>query len=329
MSEQLALSIPIPGHDLIPDGWWQSTVKPWADKQVEQARIAEATATLAGLEAAWREMGLDALELMKGRRYLELRWGELLGSGEAVKTGPGRNASHASEALGKDDRHRFRRLAAAPDLVVQQIATAEEEEQITRAALLRLVAEHKREEIQSQKIEIAPLSGKYRVIYADPPWTYEKGKRLSIWKYGDVYKEYPTMELEDICELPVGRIAEDDSVLFLWAPMPKLPEALTVIDAWGFQYKTGLIWDKVRHNYGFYVSIRHELLLIGRRGRSTPDIQELHDSVVSIERSNLHSEKPEYFRQLIDQLYISGNRIELFHRGAKPNGWAVWGYEIE
>ena len=321
-----ALSIPIPGHDLIPNGWWQSTVKPWADRQMEQAKIAETAANLAGLEAAWREMGLDAMELMKGRRYLELRWGELLGPGEKTR-GERTDLSHASDMLEKDNRYRFRQLATVPELVVQQIAIAEKEEQITRAALLRLVAEYKREEIQSRKTEISPPSGKYRVIYADPPWTYEKGKKLSIWKYGDVYKEYPTMELDDICGLPIYNIAEDDSVLFLWATMPKLPEALSVVEAWGFQYKTGLIWDKVKHNYGFYFSMRHELLLVGGRGRSTPDIHKLHDSVIDIERSDRHSEKPHYFRQLIDQLYINGKRIELFHRGEKTDGWDIWGYE--
>ena len=220
----------------------------------------------------------------------------------------------------------WQRIAEIPeDKFEEFIATIPE---ISTSGALRVAAECKREKIQSRKTEIAPPSGKYRVVYADPPWTYEKGKKLSIWKYGDVYKEYPTMELADICALPISNITENDSVLFLWATMPKLPEALSVIEAWGFQYKTGLIWDKIRHNYGFYFSMRHELLLVGGRGCSTPDIQKLHDSVIVIERSDRHSAKPPYFRQLIDQLYISGKRIELFYRGEKPDGWDVWGYDV-
>jgi N6-adenosine-specific RNA methylase IME4 len=163
---------------------------------------------------------------------------------------------------------------------------------------------------------------KYRVIYADPPWMYDKGKELSD-KYGDVSKHYPPMETEDICILPVQELAEDDCVLFLWATAPKLPEALQVMQAWGFDYKTCIVWDKIKHNFGYYFSVRHELLLIGGRGSSTPDNSELHDSVISIERSDRHSEKPQYFRDLILKMY-RGKKIELFAR-EKPEGFDVWG----
>jgi site-specific DNA-methyltransferase (adenine-specific) len=167
---------------------------------------------------------------------------------------------------------------------------------------------------------------KYRIIYADPPWMYDKGKELSD-KYGDVQKHYPPMEIDDICNLPITELCEKDCVLFLWATAPKLPEALRVIDAWGFQYKTNIVWDKVKHNFGFYFSVRHELLLIAGRGSSTPDAKELHDSVIEIERSNKHSEKPKYFRELIDKLYTNGNRIELFAR-EKIDNWDNWGNEL-
>lgn len=103
--------VPVPGTDLVPDGWCEHTVIPWADAQYEQAAIANASAQLAGLETAYRTLGADTLELTKARRYLEVRWGELLGPGRAVKTGPGLNASHASETLRKDDKHRFRKLS--------------------------------------------------------------------------------------------------------------------------------------------------------------------------------------------------------------------------
>lgn len=167
---------------------------------------------------------------------------------------------------------------------------------------------------------------RYRIIYADPPWMYDKGKELSD-KYGDVQKHYPPMETDDICKLPVKDLCDKDCVLFLWATAPKLPEALQVINAWGFQYKTNIVWDKVKHNFGYYFSVRHELLLIAGRGSSTPDVKELHDSVIEIERSNRHSEKPEYFRKLIDKLYTTGSRIELFARH-KIDNWDNWGNEL-
>ncbi len=164
---------------------------------------------------------------------------------------------------------------------------------------------------------------KYRVIYADPPWSYDCER---FGNTGDVHRHYPTMSLEDICALPVGEIAEDDAVLFLWVTSPMLMKAGPVIDAWGFEYKTSLVWDKQRHNFGFYVSVRHELLLLATRGSCRPDIAELEDSVVSIER-NGHSEKPREFRDLINRLYTHGNRIELFARQAAPD-WDAWGNEV-
>ena len=91
-----------------------------------------------------------------------------------------------------------------------------------------------------------------------------------------------------------------------------LEQALAVIKAWGFAYKTHVIWDKVSHNFGHYVSVRHENLSV-HRGSCRPDVHELEDSVRVIKRSR-HSEKPEEFRLLIDKLYPTGRRIELFAR---------------
>ncbi len=203
--------------------------------------------------------------------------------------------------------------------------------ELTTAGVLAYIRKKQNEDRRSDmreshdNIELT-ANKKYRVIYADPPWMYDKGKELSD-KYGDVLKHYPAMETEDICLLPVSELCENNCVLFMWATAPKLPEALQVIEAWGFQYKTNIVWDKVKHNFGFYFSVRHELLLIAGRGSSTPDSKKLHDSVISIERSSKHSEKPEYFRQLIDSMYTAGNKIELFAR--KPtDGWYVWGNEI-
>lgn len=81
---------------------------------------------------------------------------------------------------------------------------------------------------------------KYNVIYADPPWRYEQ-KSLQ----GAAENHYPTMNINDMCALPVGDLADKDCVLFLWATFPMLPEALKLIDAWGFQYKTvAFVWLK-------------------------------------------------------------------------------------
>jgi len=137
------------------------------------------------------------------------------------------------------------------------------------------------------------------------------------------------MSLDEICALPITDLAVKDSVLFLWATAPMLVDALTVMDEWGFEYKTHIVWDKVKPGMGglgHYHNTNHELLLIGVRGSYLPN-GEKFDSVQVVEKLKRHSEKPEHFRTLIDSMYTSGIRIELFRRGDSPDGWAVWGNE--
>ena len=164
---------------------------------------------------------------------------------------------------------------------------------------------------------------KYRIIYADPPWNYDN-------TMPDYFKEqadhYELMSLEEICNMPVGNIAENDAVLFIWVTSPILEDSFCVINAWGFKYKASFVWDKIKHNMGHYNSVRHEFLLICIRGSCQPDKQKLHDSVQSIERLG-HSAKPEKFREIIDEIYPEGKRIELFAR-KKVEGWDAFGNEL-
>ena len=168
-------------------------------------------------------------------------------------------------------------------------------------------------------------AGTYRVLYADPPWEYGQ----VIDKYGPAERHYATMTLEELCAMgpEVQAATAENAVLFLWSTSPKLRDAFTIADAWGFRYSGAMfVWDKVLHNYGHYNSVRHELLLICIKGSCTPDVSELVDSVQSIERSGEHSEKPEEFRRIIDALYPHGPRLEMFARKQSP-GWVAWGAE--
>ena len=126
--------------------------------------------------------------------------------------------------------------------------------------------------------------------------------------------------------MPVSDIAAKKAVLFLWVTSPILEESFAVIKAWGFKYKASFVWDKIKHNMGHYNSVRHELLLICIRGSCPLDNKKLFDSVQSIERTK-HSEKPEYFREIIDTIYTSGKKIELFAR-KKTKGWHTYGNQI-
>jgi len=182
-----------------------------------------------------------------------------------------------------------------------------------------------REEIRRDKVEksFAELpSGKYRVFYADPPWEYGNSMPSYFTEQAD---HYQLMSLDEICSLDIKSLTEDDAVLFLWVTSPILRDSFKVVDAWGFNYKTSFIWDKVKHNMGHYNSVRHEILLVCTKGACTPDNIKLYDSVQSIERTE-HSSKPEIFRNIIDTLYTHGRRIELFARN-KAEGWDVFGNE--
>lgn len=165
--------------------------------------------------------------------------------------------------------------------------------------------------------------GKYRVIYADPPWQYSNRQPDYFTTQDD---HYTTLPLEEIAALPINDLALENAVLFLWATSPGLEDALHVINAWGFKYKASFVWDKVKHNMGHYNSVRHEFLLVAVKGSCQPDVPRLFDSVVTIERKG-HSDKPEKFRRIIETLYPYGPRIELFSR-RHAEGWEAFGHDI-
>lgn len=180
--------------------------------------------------------------------------------------------------------------------------------------------------VNELKVDIFNTKKKFRVIYADPAWSYND--KQDTPQLGGAAKHYSTMTVEEICKLPVNQISEKDSVLFLWVTSPLLEDAFTVIKRWGFKYKTSFVWDKVKHNMGHYNSVRHEFLLIATKGSCTPDNKTLYNSVQTIERNDNHSEKPIEFLNIIDNLYNYGDKLEMFCRHIKKEKWYGWGNEI-
>lgn len=171
--------------------------------------------------------------------------------------------------------------------------------------------------------------GVYRVIYADPPWQYGDEKATESYARLSAKNHYPDMPTADICAMDVKGMAADHAVLFLWGTAPMLPDALEVIKAWGFTYKQHFVWYKGRRNLGHYHGCQHELLFIATRGTCKPETDDRPDSVQIVKRTDRHSAKPEHFRELIDELYPTGPRAELFRRGEAPGGWTTWGNEAE
>lgn len=160
----------------------------------------------------------------------------------------------------------------------------------------------------------------FDVIYADPPWQYNNTPPSA-----DPNLRYPTMPLADICALDVPAAA--NSVLYLWATAPLLVEALTVMDTWGFTYRTGAIWDKERVGVGYWFRGQHEHLLVGVRGQVSPPPLALRVPSVYREPRGRHSEKPAHIRNLIATWFPSARRLEMFCRRPAP-GWYVWGNEV-
>ncbi len=174
---------------------------------------------------------------------------------------------------------------------------------------------------------------KYQTILADPPWQFNNrtGKMAPEHKR---LNRYPTMKLKEIKEIPVHVIADKPSHLYLWVPNALLPEGLEVMRAWGFEYKTNLIWHKVRKDggpdgrgVGFYFRNTTEIILFGIRG----SMRTLKPgrSQVNIIRSQKqeHSRKPDELYQIIEDC-SPGPYLELFARGKRP-GWDVWGNQAE
>lgn len=178
---------------------------------------------------------------------------------------------------------------------------------------------------RTTKTELEALTlGKFVVLYADPPWRYENppmgGSNRSIENH------YPTMTLEEICALRVAEIAHENAVLFMWATSPKLAECMDVIKAWGFNYRTDMVWVKDKIGMGYHVRERHEGLLIAKRGElPPPPVEARPDSVIEAPRLE-HSAKPHVFYDLIDSMYPNVRKIELFGRAPeKREWWTTWG----
>ncbi len=175
---------------------------------------------------------------------------------------------------------------------------------------------------------------KFRTILADPPWQFQNrtGKMAPEHKR---LNRYPTMKLEEIKALPVSQIAEKQSHLYLWVPNALLPEGLEVMKAWGFQYKTNIIWEKIRKDgepdgrgVGFYFRNVTEILLFGVRGEGFRTLQPARTQVNLIRtQKREHSRKPDEMIDLIEAC-SPGPYLELFARGKREN-WTLWGNQAD
>lgn len=174
----------------------------------------------------------------------------------------------------------------------------------------------------------------FATILADPPWRFQNrtGKMAPEHKR---LNRYGTMVLDDIMALPVDQLTADTAHLYLWVPNALLPEGLRVLEAWGFQYKSNLVWHKVRKDggpdgrgVGFYFRNTTELILFGVKGKNARTLTPGR-SQVNIIRSmkREHSRKPDEMYELVEAC-SPGPHLELFARGSRPD-WTSWGNQAD
>lgn len=184
--------------------------------------------------------------------------------------------------------------------------------------------------------------GHYGAILADPPWFYKTWdwKKDAALRTGQGRPPYETMSLEDIAALPVGELAAADCSLFLWATWPNLLDALAVIQAWGFTYKTaGFVWTKAHAGQlemfdeailgymglGYWTRANSEPCLLATRGRPKRVAADVRQAIIEPRRE--HSRKPDCVHERIERL-VAGPYLELFARQKRP-GWTAWGNETD
>lgn len=229
----------------------------------------------------------------------------------------------------KMESHRWQKLASIPEKRFEEyIADAEE---ITTAEALRLAksetravkrrsAENKTA-VSSSLEEIEQSGTKFTCIYADPPWQYGNQGTRAATKH-----HYDTMTPEQVAAMPVQSLVADEALLFLWTTNGFLFESKQVIDGWGFEFKSSIVWIKPQIGIGNYVRNSHEFLLIASRGGMlTSDARKKQRSWVQVDRKG-HSRKPDDFRRIVEQL-SEGPRLELFGR-ERIEGWTVFGNQI-
>lgn len=184
--------------------------------------------------------------------------------------------------------------------------------------------------LPSDMLRSLPGAGQFRTIMADPPWRFQNATGKVAPEHARLNR-YSTMALPQIAALPVAEIAAQPAHLYLWVPNALLPDGLAVMAAWGFSYKSNIIWHKIRKDggsdgrgVGFYFRNVTEILLFGVRGKHARTLPPGRSQVNMMEtRKREHSRKPDEQYDLIESC-SPGPYLEMFGRGLRP-GWTMWG----
>jgi len=218
---------------------------------------------------------------------------------------------------------------------IKFVLDSDNEELIRNVKKGTIKPSHAERQIRKEKAVRNPIplpEGKYRVILSDVPFAYNNDLEGA--------PDYPTLTTEEIINLkdkngkPITTVFADDCIIFFFSPIPKLEESLKILNAWGFKYKTAIVWSKEKdgkpqEGTGFYVRATCELLLIATKGKmGIPLPKNRPLGIIKEPRTKVHSQKPERIHSLITRAYPGENPLELFGR-TKIESWEVWGDQID
>jgi N6-adenosine-specific RNA methylase IME4 len=311
----------------IPDARkWLHISEGLVDATIKEYKAADIKGTKDDRDAAYR----NAVKAGELRLQVEARLGELIQQEQeagrlADKGRPNKCRTGATFlrdlGLTRDDSRRAQMVAEHKDLIPMVIAKAMEVADIpTRRDLEILLRLEENKAVEQQKVQKAMPPGQYSVLLVDPPWEPDFSPSSSR----RVQRHYPTLTLDELKRIKIP--SASDAMLFLWTPPPMLRQALELMEAWSFEYRTCAVWDKEVIGTGYYFRSQHEILLVGKRGKlDAPHPSNRSSSVIRARRTK-HSRKPEVVYEIIEKMYPAEKYIELFARNERK-GWASWGNE--
>ena len=229
-----------------------------------------------------------------------------------------------------DERDEVEALAKLPAEEQRKLADkAQAGEKVSAKGAAKNYQRKLREEALGEKTRAALAKldqlPRYPVIYIDPPWRFEPYSReTGLDRAAD--NHYPTMTFEELCALKIPAAA--DCIMFMWATAPMDKIAQRLLEFYGFDYRTDIIWDKGKLGTGFWVRGQHEALLLGVKGNVPAPAPGTQPPSVIRAKPGRHSEKPEIFAEIIEKMFPTLPKLEMFARKQRP-GWTTWGNEVE
>lgn len=269
----------------------------------------------------------DAQRMGKAVIHAKAKLGELLAAipPKRDKQGSSKRTSLPSlpSGISKRTSHQAQAIAANPEKVEAAISQVVRKDDIPTPSIVYKLIKKIERQTERKKLVAKIPQGKFAVIYADPPWQYSNSGFNE-----SAESQYPTMPTDEICKM-AGMVAEwstPETVLFMWATNPLLPDALRVMAAWGFTYKTNMAWIKDKgRGKGCFLMSKHELVLIGTR-ENTPHPKERPESCFEAARGPVHNRKPPKAYEIIESMY-DGAKLEMFSRSERE-GWECHGNEL-